>query len=736
MDLILHPMFPFTRLKFHKNYLISFSDLTLYQMKRAQYIFCILLLAIVSVAQGYSVFQDNGKVGLKNEAGKVLIPAKYEALGWSDGEFSVLNNVTGYRSNGRWGLISLSNHLITKAEFEEIAPVDASLLIARKKSTLSLRIVSGVINAAGKELIPFQYDHIRVSSLRAIVFTKMGNQYKYGLIDLENKTLIPQQFKNIRSIGSLRYAVENFEGKMALYSESGKQITNFTIDSISSFKKNFAIIHQGLHQGLIDRDGVVKIEPKYREVKIEDDGSVYTRQLATWLFLDGQNNLIKKVQADSISGISKNLLKVSTAGIVQLTDYTLKPVSSTQLSTIEKFANGKAIFSVNGKYGLMRNSGTVIIEPKYSRLRADNGYVISNQSQGGKDNWILLDSIGRPLHTKGYESVHPFNGQFFPVIARNFWGAVNPGGKEIISCTYDSILQVHNKNVVVKFHGEYGIIDQHETWIVPPRANRIRIAAEDRFLEYAPKTTYLKSFHNDIIYFSENRLEVNGNQLLEYLSSGAVWIIGMNGVIVDRSIQPHFIEKIYSETEGLRGIKKNGQYGFIDSQGRLRIANRYDGIQPFSEQLAAMKIRGKWGFIGHDDRIAIQPVYDEVSDFKNGFAVVKSKGSMGVIDKTGKQILPPRYESVSVLDHRNIIIQQNKLLGLADAQGKIIINPKYRQLKDLNNGYIIVERDGKYGAITSQGISTIPLIYDYLSFDRHNNSFFAMVKAEWTEVKL
>jgi hypothetical protein len=334
-----------------------------------------------------------------------------------------------------------------------------------------------------------------------------------------------------------------------------------------------------------------------------------------------------------------------------------------------------------------------------------------------------------------YDQILPFNGQFFPVINRNFWGAIDPSGKEIISCTYDSILQQQNENMVVKFHGEYGIINQRETWVVPPRSNKLRLVAEDRFLEFAPKTTYLKSFDNSIIYFSENKLEIRGNHLLEYLSSGTIWEIGMNGVIADRKIYPDLVEKIYPESEGLRGIKKNGQYGFIDSQGRLRIANRYDDIQPFSEQLAAMKIRGRWGFIGHDDRIAIQPAYDKVSDFKNGFAIINLKGLQGVIDKTGKQILQPRYESVSILPHGNIIIRQNELLGLADAQGKTLINPKYHKLKDLNNGYIIVARDGKYGAITVQGVSTIPLVYDYLSYDGSNNIFFALVKSEWTQVK-
>jgi hypothetical protein len=89
----------------------------------------------------------------------------------------------------------------------------------------------------------------------------------------------------------------------------------------------------------------------------------------------------------------------------------------------------------------------------------------------------------------------------------------------------------------------------------------------------------------------------------------------------------------------------------------------------------------------------------------------------------------------TILPNRNIIIKQNNLLGLFGPQGNILINAKYNKLDDLNNGYIIVERDGKYGAITAQGVSTIPLIYDYLTYDPFNKMFYAMENSEWADIK-
>lgn len=703
-------------------------------------VFCffgVLLSTFFSAANGFSVFEENGKAGLRNDQGKVVIPARFEKLGWSDGNFSVVNAVTGYKLNGKWGIITVENHTVTKPEFEDIFPADATLIFARKKSIASLRIVTGCLNASGKEIIPFEYDGIALSGFRAIVFTKVGNQYRYGLIDLENKTLIPQQYSGIHSIGSLRYAVENFDNKVALFTENGKQVTGFTIDSLSLFKKDYAVIYQGTQQGLIDRQGQIKLEPSYRLVNIRDDGSVTARQSDDWLFLDGQNKLHQKLQGDSVVAIGKNLLKVSTAGLIQLEDYALKPFFASNFSSLGKFVRGKTLFSKDKKLGVINQNGKILIEAKYDNLVIDHPYYITNTRHEGKDNWIVLDSLGKPLHTKPYSRILPFTGQLFPVVVRNYWGAINATGKEVVACTYDSILQQLHENMVVKFHGQYGIINQREEWKVTPRTSKLRLVSADRFVERAGKNTYLKSLDGNVIYFSENPMVINDQHIIEQLPSGTLWEIDLNGVIVNRQVQPEgAIEKIYPASEGLRAIKKNGQFGFVDAQGRLRVANRYDGIQPFSESLAAIKIRGKWGFIGHDDHIAIQPVYEEVTPFKNGFSLVKQKGFQGVIDKSGALILPVRYERVSILPHGNMLIQQDKLLGLADAKGRVLINPKYNSLEDLNNNYVIVERDGQYGVITLQGISTIPLMYDHIGYDPYNNFFIALKKAEWKEIKL
>jgi hypothetical protein len=403
-----------------------------------------------------------------------------------------------------------------------------------------------------------------------------------------------------------------------------------------------------------------------------------------------------------------------------------------RFSHLGEFGMGKAIFSSNNRYGIARNDGSILVDAQFDSLYADHNFFVADTRREGKDHWIVLDSLGHAFNMKQYDKIQAFNGKIFPVVNRKFWGAINTQGKEIIACAYDSILQQLDENIVVKFHGEYGIINEYEEWIVTPRPGQLRLIDDQHFTETYPRITYLKSFDGNVIYFSENNLVVSTAGIIETLPSGAQWKINLDGVIVSR--QEHKegeVERIYPESEGLSAIKKNGQYGFIDEKGRLRIANRYEDVRAFQEEMAAIKIRGRWGFINHDDNIAIQPVYDHVSSFSNGLSLVTQKGLQGMINKQGNQILLPRYDALIMLTTGNILVQQNNLIGLSDATGRILINPKYDTLEDVGNNYVIVSRDGKFGVITLHGVSTVPLIYDLIAYDPHQHQFIEQLKSPW-----
>jgi hypothetical protein len=685
-----------------------------------------------SAKSPYSTFEESGKVGLKNQQGEILIPPQYEALGWSDGELIAVESVIGYKLNGLWGLISLQNNRITPPTYFTLSRGNHDLIIATKRNHLTFRFTSGCINSSGKEIIPFDYTSIKIIDLRAVVFTLDNQQYRYGLIDLSNKILIPTQFRSITPIGSLRFAVENFDRKIALFNDSGKPITSFNIDSISRFQNNHAVIFQNGIQGLINRDGIIVESPKYQEIVFRGN-EIAARLPNEWRILDASNNLYQTIYADSLIQVHRDLFKTVKGSVHQLVNKSFEPVIPQPYKLIDYYRGNRALVKGHNQFGVIDSNGKEILSCEFDIIRILDNHILCMQSRNGKLKWMLYDWNGVRKSEKDYSAILPNHHGLFPVMKNNFWGAIDYNGKELIACVYDTLMDISQRQLAVKFKGQYGIIDRKEEWLVTPQPYPVQLLNDQRYFLKTSDMMFLKSFTNYTYYFTNNPILVQGEYLIERTSYGATWTINFDGQIVKRE-QPHYepVQKIYESSEGLRAILKDGRYGFIDDRGRLRIANRYEGVKPFSDGLAAIQIRNKWGFINHDEQIVIQPTFDEVWPFQKGYSLVKQNEQFGLINKEGTLVLQARYDAITILETGRFLLQIDKALGLADELGNIILHPKYESITDLNNGYLIVAQHGKKGLLSITGLSTIPTQCDDLKYDQTNNRYLAVKKSEWT----
>jgi len=300
------------------------------------------------------------------------------------------------------------------------------------------------------------------------------------------------------------------------------------------------------------------------------------------------------------------------------------------------------------------------------------------------------------------------------------------------------LLASKEDQLVVRFRGQFGIINKEEKWLLPPQRYPVRLINEDYFFEMQDSTTFLKNFNGEIIYFTTHPISMDGDCLKEVLSNGTAQYLSFQGLEVSRSEEPvtsSGVQTVFASSEGLRAIKKDGKYGFVDARGRLRIANRYDDAGDFHEGLAPVKLIGKWGYVNIRDQISINPNYESVGPFINRTAIVWRNGKAGLIDPEGKTALPFRYDDLQRLPDQTFIMKVSTLYGLADRAGNVLIEPRFSFLQNLGNGYVIAGRDGKFGLLTLGGISTVPMIYDALVFDPGRSQYLALLKAQWKELK-
>ena len=180
-------------------------------------------------------------------------------------------------------------------------------------------------------------------------------------------------------------------------------------------------------------------------------------------------------------------------------------------------------------------------------------------------------------------------------------------------------------------------------------------------------------------------------------------------------------------------IRKNAQWGFINTRAQLTIANRYEEVGQYSEGLFSVKLIGKWGFVNEDETLIIQPNFDQVEAFRNGLSIVESASRWGIIDINGQAVVSLNYDLIERIEDYFLLYADSKI-GLASGDGQIIKNPSFDSIVPLSNGYFLVERQGLYGVINKSGNDILPTIYK--SIKQYGELFLGFKGSETKKYKL
>ena len=70
-------------------------------------------------------------------------------------------------------------------------------------------------------------------------------------------------------------------------------------------------------------------------------------------------------------------------------------------------------------------------------------------------------------------------------------------------------------------------------------------------------------------------------------------------------------------SDGLTAFKKDGKWGFVNSEGKIKIKAEYDEARSFSNGLAAVCKDDKWGFINEDGKVVIEYQFIDADYFNS-----------------------------------------------------------------------------------------------------------------------
>lgn len=158
------------------------------------------------------------------------------------------------------------------------------------------------------------------------------------------------------------------------------------------------------------------------------------------------------------------------------------------------------------------------------------------------------------------------------------------------------------------------------------------------------------------------------------------------------------VDCIYDAAEplycGMARVKKDGQYGFIDSLGNEVIPCSYDYASDFVDGMAIVRIRGRYGFINTKDKVIITPLYYGARFLKDGMAAVKIENRWGVIDlATGKTLVACHYDLISKCSNGVMKVGRKDKYGFLDRYGREVIPCKYKGANFFYDNHIVVWTD-------------------------------------------
>ena len=180
-------------------------------------------------------------------------------------------------------------------------------------------------------------------------------------------------------------------------------------------------------------------------------------------------------------------------------------------------------------------------------------------------------------------------------------------------------------------------------------------------------------------------------------------------------------------SEGLAAVQQQGQWGFVNTKGRLIIANKYDEANSFVNGWAKVKKKGRYNFINPQGYLLNHQLGDilEASDFSEGLAFIKTADYYGFIDTNGNKILAvnqlPQYIKIrktKTFSNGWIKVYHNlhRHYTFMNRYGQLLSNTiGYREVENFSEGLAQVKlKDSKkWGYINTTGTLVIDAKYDY-----------------------
>lgn len=523
-------------------------------MKKLVLLCFLSTIVLTTKAQNLKQYAAEGKIGFKDAAGNIVIPAKYESVSKTRDKYYLVE------SNEKFGIIDNQGKERIKLKYKSIYEESAGIFRVENDEDKM-----GIFDINGTEIIPFSHQYFVqfTEDVWVTMSRTMPQKGKFGAIDRKGKEIIAPKYDFLRGCSEGVFSGQ-INDKWGFIKMTGEELTPFIYTyECQNFSEGLAVVALGEKKGYIDKSGKVVIPIIYDKARSFYKGVAIVKLDGKYFMIDKNAKVIKNLKYDGTHRWQeKDVLTVylnEKRGRINIaTGEEVIPLIYDDIDPFEKDLS--AWVQLNEKWGVIDKLGKVIVPIQYDSKQilysGNNLYKVKMNNKFG-----LLDADRKELTKVKYDSIGDFREGFALVKMDNKFGFIDLLGQELGPITYNKALGFSEGLATVINAGHWSYINK--------KGEEFPVYYGG-FMNYQ----YVDSF--------------SGGLCLVYKDK-KYGFVNKNGTLI--------LQLIYDSAtnfrDGLSAVEINKKWGFIDSAGNEIIPIKYENVSYFENGIADVVLSGR-----------------------------------------------------------------------------------------------------------------------------------------------
>jgi hypothetical protein len=473
----------------------------------------------------------------------------------------------------------------------------------------------------------------------------------------------------------------------------------------------------------------------------------------TWEVYDFGGSLQTRAAFQEIDLLGESVITGKNADGLFLLSPDLRPAVNLQGQEVFQYLKPWILVKGPKGIGAFHEYGQLALPLEYDEIFTYTNRLLARK---GRDYWIYEKSTGKTKWLGAAEEAKlTRNGQ---VILKNLGTYFLP-----LSATpekpYELLQENQGNFLLAKEASGFGLINQFGDYVLDPVLDQLEPTRGDNFFGYDENQFLLiRGFESSaqVRYNSYHKITKEGNLLLEFIHGKLRRVLEEEGILLDaigmeevKPIGPDEFNIRFRENKlGLLGKKgwlvapngdaewigsgngglfpalKQGNYGFVNSEGTWIIPPSFAEVGSFSEKVGRYRSGTYWGTINSEGKILSEAKWEELTDFSGGLAIAKSAGKYFLIHPSGELAYPEGLDKILRLKEGFYLVENNSKTGLLNSLGKSLLPITFDQIQIENKDFFIVAKDGLSGVMRANGDVFLPLQYAKVGIDWNEQKVF------------